>query len=187
MKITLDTTRIAFCNVHEAKAFQGDGEPRFSATFIIEPGSPNAKALASGMAQVATEKWGPKGAATLADLVKKGRVCYSTAPKTNASGEVYDGFEDMHSVTASNKVRPTVIDRDTSPLVAADGRPYSGCYVNAIIELWAQDNQFGKRINATLKGVQFVRNGDAFAGGASVARADEFADLGVDESAESLV
>jgi hypothetical protein len=50
--------------------------------------------------------------------------------------------------------------------------------VVAIVELWAQDNSWGKRINATLKGVQFYQDGEAFAGGVS-ASADDFEDLSV--------
>lgn len=34
-----------------------------------------------------------------------------------------------------------------------------------MVEFWAQDNNYGKRVNATLLGVQFVRDGAAFAGG----------------------
>lgn len=40
--------------------------------------------------------------------------------------------------------------------------PYSGCYVNMIVRLWPQDNTHGKRINAALETVQFLRDGDAF-------------------------
>ena len=40
--------------------------------------------------------------------------------------------------------------------------PYSGCYVNAVIEVWAQDNEHGKRLNARLKSVQFFKDGEAF-------------------------
>jgi len=29
-----------------------------------------------------------------------------------------------------------------------------GCYVNALLELYGQDNKYGKRINASLKGIQ---------------------------------
>ncbi len=67
--------------------------------------------------------------------------------------------------------------------MAADGKPYSGCYVNGIVDIWAQDNGFGRRLNATLKGVQFVKDGDAFSGGTAVS-ADAFDDLGVDESTD---
>jgi hypothetical protein len=63
-----------------------------------------------------------------------------------------------------------VIDRDTKPLTAADGRPYGGCFVDASVDIWAQDNSWGKRINAKLRWVQFRGDGDAFSGGAPVSR-----------------
>jgi hypothetical protein len=95
----------------------------------------------------------------------------------------------MHAVNAGqgeSKGRPLVIDRNRDPLTAADGKPYSGCYVNVSIDVWAQDNKYGKRINAQLKGIQFVRDGDAFGGGAP-ASPDEFEDLGVPEEEDALV
>jgi len=182
MKVKLNKVRLAFPTLFEPKAVNGEGEPRFSAAFPIEPGSANAKALAAAMAAVAKDKWGEKAPAILKELKAKGRVCYKETPLSK-DGEVYDGFEDMHTVNASNKARPLVIDRDKAPLTAADGKPYGGCYVNASLELWAQDNGFGKRINATLKGVQFAEDGDAFGGGAP-ASPDDFDDLGVNEDAE---
>jgi hypothetical protein len=105
-------------------------------------------------------------------------VCFHKGAKTNSSGEVYEGFEGTFHLNASNKVRPTVIDRNKAQLTQADGRPYGGCYVNMLVEIWAQDNNFGKRVNASLKGVQFVKDGDAFAGG-TVASPDDFEDLGI--------
>jgi len=89
----------------------------------------------------------------------------------------YEGFEGNKFVSARAKVRPTVFDQQRQELSEADGKPYSGCYVNASIELWAQDNSFGKRINAQLRGVQFLRDGDAFAGGSRPADADEFDEI----------
>lgn len=182
MKVALKNVRLSFPNLFEPKTVGGEGEPRYSAAFVIEPGSENAKALATAVLAVAKEKWGAKSDGILKDLKGKGRVTYREEPLSK-DGEVYDGFEGMHSLNASNKARPLVIDRDKAPLTAADGKPYGGCFVNASVELWAQDNQYGKRINATLKGVQFVRDGDAFGGGAP-ASADEFDDLGVEEEAD---
>ena len=78
------------------------------------------------------------------------------------------------------KLRPLVVDADKSPLVAEDGKPYSGCYVNASVELWPQDNNYGKRVNATLMGVQFFRDGESFSGG-GVASEDDFDDVTVDD------
>uniref|UniRef100_UPI0025B91E9B ssDNA-binding protein n=1 Tax=Candidatus Symbiopectobacterium sp. TaxID=2816440 RepID=UPI0025B91E9B len=84
------------------------------------------------------------------------------------------------------KARPLVIDRDRSALTAADGKPYAGCYVNATIDIWAMDNNFGKRINASLGGVQFLCDGDAFAGG-GVATPDDFENMSEGADAEALI
>jgi hypothetical protein len=66
-----------------------------------------------------------------------------------------------------------LLDQLKQPLSVGSGKPYAGCYVNASVEVWVQDNQWGKRVNCTLRGVQFLRDGDAFGGGAP-ASADEF-------------
>lgn len=63
--------------------------------------------------------------------------------------------------------------------------PYSGCYVNASVEFWAQDGE-NPGIRCSLRAVQFLRDGDAFAGGSKVA-ADELDDLAGGADAESLV
>lgn len=47
---------------------------------------------------------------------------------------------------------------------------YGGCYCNILIRPWYQDGQrvgkgYGKRVNAGLVGVQFVRDGDPFGEG----------------------
>jgi len=52
--------------------------------------------------------------------------------------------------------------------------PYSGCYVNVIGTLWAQNHtEYGKRINATPRAVQFAAHGEAFGQG-DVDYTDEF-------------
>lgn len=180
-KVQLKNVRTAFLSVFEPKSVQGEGDPRYSCAFIIDPKSANVKALDDAIKAVATEKWKDKGGAVLKKLIEDKRVAFMKAPRTNSDGEVYSGFEGgMFSLNASNKSRPLVIDRDKTPLTAADGKPYSGCFVNASVELWAQDNQYGKRINATLRGIQFHADGDAFGGGAP-ASSDEFEDLSAAE------
>lgn len=176
MKVKLNNVRLAFPALFEAKTVNGEGDPRFSAVFIIEPGSENDKALAAAVEATAKEKWAAKAPGIITELRKKDRICYAPRAKTNQSGDIYDGFEGKHFVNSSNKARPLVIDSSKSPLTAQDGKPYAGCFVNATIDLWAQDNNFGKRINASLMGVQFLRDGDAFAGG-GVASPDDFDDL----------
>jgi hypothetical protein len=180
--VQLLKVRIAFPALFEAKSIN-DGDPRFGANFIIQPGSKNAKALAAAMDEVAEVKWKTKSKTTLDELKKKGKVCFVEDEKKNSAGETYNGFEDMYHISANNASRPTVIDGRKQPLTQADGKPYGGCYVNAIVDIWAQDNKFGKRINATLTGVQFHSDGDAFGGGAP-ASPDQFPDLGDTEDGD---
>lgn len=191
MKVQLANVRIAFATLFDPKRVGEAEEKRYSAAFVIEPGSENAKKLEEAVQTVATEKWGKKAAGTVAELRKAKKVCYQQEPLKDDTGEIYDGFEGMHVVNAGQgetKGKPLVIDRDRSPLEAKSGRPYSGCYVNALVDIWAQDNSFGKRVNAQLKGVQFVKDGDAFGGGAP-AKPNEFEDLGVptEEEESALV
>ncbi len=94
----------------------------------------------------------------------------------------YDGYAGCMSVKASTAKRPIVIGKDKSPLSEDDNVIYSGCYVNAIISLWAQNNGFGKRINASLEGVQFAKDGSPFGDGGSKASVDDF-DLVDDDEA----
>ncbi len=96
----------------------------------------------------------------------------------NGNTKGYDGWKDMIVFVASNSVRPVVVDQKLVPVVAGDkNAPYSGCYVNATVTLWSQNNSYGKRINGNLRAVQFVKDGPAF-GVAPVDADDEFEALG---------
>jgi len=169
VKIKLTNARLAFPALFTAKTVNGEGDPAFSASFILAPDNPAVALLKDAMDKVGAEKWGAKWPTVKKELVSKDRL----ALHDGDSKADYDGFAGNQFVAARSKMRPTVVDRDRTPLAESDGRPFAGCYVDAIIELWAQDNNYGRRINASLSGVQFRRDGDRFGGG-GVARADEF-------------
>lgn len=185
MKIHLKGVRIAFPELFEAKTVNGEGEPAFSAAALLPRNHPQIKEIEAAQEEVGKAKWGPKWPAVKKEAAAKDKLALHDGD-TKAS---YAGYEGNWYVNARNKTRPTVIDRDRAQLTAQDGRPYSGCYVNMIVELWAQDNNYGKRINATLSGVQFLKDGEPFTGGRP-AGADEFDDLsnqGEEEELDSLV
>lgn len=181
MKLKLSNVRLAFPALFEAKSVQGEGDPAFSAVFLIDPADAQVKAINAAIDAVATDKWGAKAAAMLAQMRKADKTCLHDGDLK----ATYDGFPGNLFVSARNKVRPTVLNSDKSPLVAADGKPYAGCYVNAVLELWAQDNNYGKRVNATLMGVQFFRDGDSFTGGGA-ASDDDFEDVTAGATADDL-
>lgn len=58
---------------------------------------------------------------------------------------------------ANCKQPPIVLHPDGKTIMTeADDKIYSGCYVNAKIEIWGQANQYGRRVNAKLLAVQYV-------------------------------
>jgi hypothetical protein len=180
MKVKLSNVRLAFPQLWEAKAVNGEGKPAFSATFILEPGHPAIAEIKKAMQQVAVEKWADKAG----EIAKQLQAADKIALHNGDAKSQYQGFAGNLYVSARNVEKPLVIDANKSPLSAADGRPYAGCYVNAVVDIWAQSNQFGKRINASLSGVQFYADGDRFSG-AGVADVDDFEPVAGAASAEA--
>lgn len=157
MKVTLNRVRLSFPALFKAKKVneKDQGDPKFNAVFLLDKTKDAAQidALRQAVVAVAKEKWpGAKLPAGIKYCVRDG-----------AEKEDMPGYgKGVNFVSASNQHRPSVVDRDLTPIVEDDNKIYAGCYVNAVIRLWAQDNSFGKRINAQLNGVQFVGDGEAF-------------------------
>lgn len=182
MKVTLKNVRLAFPALWEPEAI-GDGEPAYGARLILPPDHPDVAMLRKAIDDVAKAKWpgvnnkgDPKWKAILEIARKDENVCLSEKDYCNKEGDVYDGFEGNFNVATRSQVQPLIIDRDRTELTKRDGRPYSGSFIVAKVELWAQDNSYGRGIRAQLTGVQFYKDGDAFAGGTK-ASADDFDDL----------
>ena len=182
MKVKLNNVRLSFPALFKAEAFKPGDDPRYKATFLIPEGSAQAKEVEKAAIAALEEKFPKKGATIYKQIFGNNNKCNIS----DGNLAEYDGYAGMIAVSAKSKTRPLVIDADKSPLVEADGKPYAGCYVNASVELWAQDNNYGKRINASLRGVQFVKDGDAFAGGGAASE-DEFDDIAEGATADDLV
>lgn len=166
-KIKLQNVRLSFPSLFQKANFQGT-ETKYEATFLIPKDSPVIAEIQKAIAEKL--KTDLKGAKLPAD-----KICLKDGDEID-----YDGYEGNMSIKASNAKRPLVIDNDKTPLSESDNRIYAGCYVNAVIELWAQNNGFGKRINANLLGVQFFKDGEPFGDGVS-ASVDDFDAFGDDD------
>jgi hypothetical protein len=173
-RLLLKNLRLAFPNLFEATTVAGEGKPRYSATLLIPADHPQIEEIRKAQIAVATAKWGAKAAAILKGLEKQDKLALHDGDTKSK----YDGFPGNFfiSAAAQENAAPTVIDRDRSPLSIKSGRPYAGCFVNASIELWAQDNNYGQRVNAQLRGIQFYSDGDSFSAGRP-ADADEFEEV----------
>jgi len=180
MKIAIKG-RLSFPDLFTPRPFKPGDKPKFKATFLVEKDGPEHKKISEAILAVAKEKW-PKDYAKVIAGIKgnANKFCFQ-----DGDTKTYEGYEGMMAFSAGNTTRPLVIDRDKTPLTEADGKPYAGCYVVGSVDIFAYDNS-GNGISASLRGVQFVKDGAAFAGG-GVASDDEFDDLGVDDEEEALV
>lgn len=183
IQVLVKNVRIAFPTLWEPTQFNGQGDYKFEVTALIDKTRTEVfEDIENAIKKVAIKKWGVKDADKIIKSIRNipNRFCLRDGDEKE-----YDGYAGNMFIKASSTARPTVVDRDRTSLTAQDGRPYSGCYCNVSLEFFAYDNS-GKGISAKLRGVQFLRDGDAFAGG-GVASADEFEDLSVAEDEESLI
>lgn len=180
-KVTLKVVRLSFPGLFKAEAFKPGDDPKFKATFLVPKGSAQDKMVEAAILEVAKAKWGAKAEAIVKQIRNNpNKFCYQ-----DGDTKSYDGYEGMMALSAKNGTRPLVIDGQKQPLVEEDGKPYAGCYVNGIVELFAYENS-GNGISASLSGVQFVKDGDAFSGGRAASE-DEFDELEEGADADDLV
>jgi hypothetical protein len=169
-QVRLENIRFSFTDaLFDAKQVQGQGDAKFSCTALLPRDHPQLATISATIHAVAVAKWGAKADEVLKALKAGDRL----AVHDGDAKSQYEGYAGNYFINASNKMRPLVIGPQREPLVAADGKPYSGSHGNMIVQFWAMDNQFGKRVNASLLGVQFIKDGERLAGG-SVAAADDF-------------
>lgn len=154
VKLTKRPVRLSYPNLFTPKAGPEGGKAAYSATFLLNKKT-NAEDIAAIKAAIEAAKkaqWGTK------PVTLKGTCLRDGIEKDDT-----DGYgEEVMFISARNERRPGVVDKSLQPLTEADGKPYAGCYVYATIRVWAQDNKFGKRINASLRNVQFVKDGEPF-------------------------
>lgn len=160
--LILKNVRLAFPDLFEAKQFDGKGPFTYGATFLMAPDSPERAAIEGAMTEAAAAKWGVKAADHLKAIKAGGsqKCCF-----VSGDSKAYDGFAGQWALSAKRQQdsgHPKVVDPQLNDLSPSDGKPYGGCYVTAKVEIWAQDNNFGKAIRATLIAVQFVKDGEAF-------------------------
>ena len=166
----MQNVRLSFPSLFRKAVFGGD-ETKFEATFLLDKKTHAEviKKIEAGIEAISADKH--KGKALAAD-----KVCLKDGDTIE-----YDGYAGNMSIKASSTKRPMVIGKDKTPLTEDDGKPYAGCYVNAVVELWGQKNQFGERVNANLLAVQFAKDGDPFGDGVT-ASIDDFDNIETESS-----
>ncbi len=162
--IKLKNVRLSFPQIFKPRSFRKGQEPRYEATFLLDPSDKAHAETIEGLEwiadEIAEEEWPKK-------LPPKLVHCYGLAADERPPLP-YEGYEGMYFVRTAAKVNspPLIADRGRNTLQIVDGIqpsiPYAGCIVNASISLWTMDNEFGVRVNSNLRIIQFVKDGDHF-------------------------
>ena len=166
-KMQLKNVRLSFPSLFTKAEFEGVAT-KFEATFLIDKDSQGeiVKQVNTAIDKFLSAKF-PKGAPK---SVK--RTVFSDGDTKD-----YDGYANQMAFKGSNTKRPTVINRDKTPITEDDDIIYAGCYVNAIVDLWYSDHpKGGKQVLGNVMGVQFVKDGESF-GADTTSDADEFDEL----------
>ena len=143
--------------------FTPDRFDKYSATVLLPKGGDEHKKLTAAIAEVAKEL--PS---------KPTAVCMKDGDTSS-----YDGFAGNVSVGASRKTPfapHQLVDHSKQP-ITADGVFYPGCQVNFVVSIWAQNNTWGKKVNAELVAIQLTGHGDRL-------KVGEVADIDDDTFAE---
>lgn len=159
-RVKLQGVRVAFPSLFTHALFNGSDTGKFELTVLLPKTDVAAKAaIDAAIAEARAEKPNTK--------VPSVNICV----KDGDDEDQFDAYAGHWVIKTGTRKNPTVIHRDKSP-IREEGVIYGGCYCNVIVDFWVQDNQWGKRVNCNLWGVQFVRDGEPF--GENVDVTDEF-------------
>lgn len=172
--VKLRNCRLSFPVLYTPKA-DDKGKLKYSAAFLFDKNSDaGRKNIAEIKAAIQLHiKNKNKGT-----QLPSGKVCLREGTEKE-----FDGYgEGVMFVSASTKNRPMVVNLQGNDIGETDAKaPYAGCYVNANIDIWFQDSkEYGKRVNASLRSVQFLRDGEPFGAAAKDAK-QEFGDVSEDD------
>lgn len=184
-EVFLKNVRICYAQNLFTPSSAKEGQPKKFNCQVILPKEDTAqiKMVQDAILEVARGEWDKQAETVIKSLKNTDFICLRDGENKPDREEVQGSF----FLAASNRKRPTTLNRDRSPVTEEDGIIYSGCYVNIKVEVYAyvEPEMKKKMIPASLLGVQFVKDGDAFAGGAKVASADEFDDISNTGEADS--
>lgn len=154
--IKLKGVRASYPHLAVPKAGEDGGEASYSMTGLMPHKTHKAAALMIKEAIEALLKENKNA------KVAKDKRCL----RNGDDGDKEEAFE-HYTLSAREKKRPKVRDENGELLEKDEIEEmfYGGCWVDMIVRLWFQDNKYGKRVNANLVSVRFLKDDEAFGEG----------------------
>ena len=171
--IYLSNIRLSFPSLLKPEASVVGGVDKYSADLIMSPEHQGYAQFQQKVREMAVDKWTAKALPVL-NLIQQDRKlrCFGNGmervdPKTF---EPYSGYDGNVYLSANCLERPQLIDEQGVPVpvdntmlyMALARKMYGGCYVNAAIQPWLQDNTHGRGVRCELVAIQFLSDGEAF-------------------------
>ncbi len=198
MKVIIKNARLSFHDLFTARGFQG-GDPKFSATLIcgddttvkfsqngetsIEPHG----VLMELTNSVLVDKFGKGKHKADNWFYNKADGSTTRAKFSDKEDEYRNGVDaDTFYVTAAKRQdkarngQMVVLDQRREAIDENSGLIYSGCYVNAILDVFAYEGGSGKGVTASLEAVQLLKDGPSLAGGKAADPVSDFDDEEID-------
>ncbi|QHJ84152.1 MAG: hypothetical protein [Bacteriophage sp.] len=194
VKVNLKNVRCAFLNIWKKAEPKFEGQaPAYRACFILDKDDPQCQVLEDAAFECAVEALGSEAAANKWMDRNYAQIAFKECAVCDGDerDEPTPEFENTIYISAKNsKVQPLIMtdagEKQKEDGVTVDGfdiegnQVYSGCMVNASIEFWFYNSPKGKGLSATLKGIKFVEDNEAFGGGGGSTASED--DLGGGES-----
>ena len=178
--IYLSNVRLSFPHLVEPRASTENptAPKKYSADFILAQTDPGFQKFMQRYAEMAGAKWG-EHAQQVMQIINTDRKlrCYGSGTEKidKKTFKPYLGYDGMVFVAANTDRMPQMIGTDgkasdagnTMAYQALARKLYGGCYVNAAVKPWLQENKHGRGVRCDLVAVQFFRDGEAFGEGSA--------------------
>ena len=197
----INNVRLSFPTLRRKQASVPGGKEKYSASFIIDPETPQGKAAiaACKVAIAAAEMNHFKKPGVVKTIDDPKRIAFRPGNKfKNAEGDVYAGYEGMVGVTSTSQKRPKLYTvqgakaREEVEVEDIEDLFYGGVYCNAEVNFYcvSSKEQGGRGLFCEIRGIMTKERGEAFGGGAPVNSLnlldDDDMDDGLGESGEVL-
>jgi hypothetical protein len=184
--IFVSNARLSFPHLAEPQKqtdkITGNSRLTYNCDLILEPNSPAIQEFMARYHVLAVEKWQDNANNAMQQIqANRKQRCYGVGEEKvdSKTFQPRGGYQGKVYISASNKNMPQMIQQDGRPADPANTmacqavarKMYGGCYINAAIKPWIQQNDTGIGIRCDLIAVQFFADGEAFGEGAADASA----------------
>jgi len=177
--IFLSNVRLSFPNIVQPQrrpTESGEERVSYNCELLMPADHPGLKQFMTVAGGMVAAKW-PEHASSIMQMIQNDRKfrCYGNGDEklNKKTFKPYEGYAGNCYITAGRDTQPQIIQADGTAIDPSNSmayqqltrKMYGGCYVNAAVRPWLQDNKHGRAIRCDLIALQFAKDGEAFGEG----------------------